>query len=88
MSSSSLPEERVPLNSADIEAGDEAMARELAAQEVSSARAREMAANARAWDAYYSRQYPYYYGTWRAPPPRPVIVYHEEDPFLSLWFLW
>lgn len=69
---------------------DAALARSIAEMESAEIRAQadinRSIARERAWDAYYARQYPYYYGTWRAPPARPVVVY-RDDPCMSYWFL-
>ena len=59
---------------------DAALARALADQEGRAARIEEADSRRREWDAFhYSRQYPYYYGTWRNPGYRPVMVYRERD---------
>ena len=72
-------------------AQDASLARALAEAEESERRQREAAAAA-ARDSlyardYYYRQNPYYYGTWRAPPPRPVVVY-RDDPCTAIWVFW
>lgn len=65
---------------------DSLIAREVAEAELEAQRMR--AAQAAAGQPYgYDSQEPYYYGVWRAPPGRPVIVY-REDPAITLWACW
>lgn len=75
----------------DQTAQDAALARALAEAEAAEERQRvAQAAAAReahyARDNYYRHQ-PYYYGTWRQPPPRPVVVY-RDDPCTAIWVFW
>lgn len=67
---------------------DYALARALAEQEAQAARIEHATSRRREWEAYEQmRQVPLYYGTWRSPGYRPVLVYKDRDHCMDVWIL-
>lgn len=69
-------------------AADAALARSLAEQDAQAARIDDANVRRREWEAYENmRQMPYYYGSWRGPTYRPVVVYKDRDQCMDIWIV-